>query len=77
MVFKASRIKIERITYDLDKPITNKTFYETTRRKSKDQAVEALVKNGYITMDKEMKRQRDKEDAVIRALKKMGGLFVP
>ena len=77
MVFKASRIKIERITYDLDKPITNKTFYETTRRQTTDKAVENLVKNGYIKMDKEMKRQRDKEDAVIRALKKMGGLFVP
>ena len=77
MVFKASRIKIDGITYDLDKPIRNETFYQTTRRQPTDKAVENLVKNGYIKMDKEMKRQRDKEDAVIKALKKLGGIFVP
>jgi len=76
-VFKASRIKIDGITYDLDKPIRNETFYQTTRKQPKDKAVENLVKNGYIKMDKELKRQRDKEDAVIRALKKMGDLFFP
>jgi len=77
LVFKASRIKIDGITYDLDKPIRNETFYQTTRKQPKDKAVENLVKNGYIKMDKELKRQRDKEDAVIRALKKMGDLFFP
>ena len=76
-MFKASRIKIDGITYDLDKPIRNETFYQTTRKQPKDKAVENLVKNGYIKMDKELKRQRDKEDAVIRALKKMGDLFFP
>lgn len=77
MGFKATRIKIDGVTYDLDKPIKNETFYQTTRRQPKDKAVENLVKNGYLKLDKELKRQRDREDAIIKALKKIGATFGP
>lgn len=75
--FKATRIKLDNITFDLDKPVNNKVFYETTRRMKKDKAVERLINGGFITVEKEFKRQKAKEDAVIKALKKLGGVFIP
>lgn len=77
MGFKATRIKIDNITFDLDKPINDKVFYETTRRLDKNQALEKLVKAGHIKIDREIRRQKAKEDALIRALKKIGGAFGP
>lgn len=74
--FTARRIKLGGITYDLDKPITSKVFYVQTRRKPHNQAVESLVKNGYLRLDKELRRQKVKEDAIIKALKGIGGVFV-
>jgi len=74
--YKATRIKIEGITFDLDRPIVDKVWYETTRRMKKDDAVQRLVSKGYLNPNKELKRQKVKEDAVIVALKKIGGIFI-
>jgi len=74
--FKAGRIKIEGITFDLDKPICDPVWYQTTRRMKKDDAVQRLVNQGYLNPGKEFKRQKVKEDAVISALKKIGGIFI-
>jgi len=74
--FKAGRIKIEGNTFDLDKPIRDPVFYQTTRRMKKNDAVQRLVSHGYLNPDKELKRQKVKEDAVIVALKKIGGIFI-
>jgi len=75
--FKATRIRIEGVTFDLDKPICNPVEYQTTRRLPKDKAVEKLVRGGYLKLEGEMKRQKLKEDALIRALKKLGETFGP
>lgn len=75
--FKANRIKIDGITYDLDKPIRDPVLYQTTRRMKRDDAVQRLVRGGFINADKEMKRAKTKEDSVIKALKKLGSVFVP
>ena len=74
--FKAARIKIEGITFDLDKPIQDRVWFETTKRMKQDDAVRRLVKQGYLDPSKELKRQKVKEDAVISALKKIGGIFI-
>lgn len=43
----------------------------------KNQAVEQLIRRGHIKANKEIKRQKAKEDALIKALKKLGGTFGP
>lgn len=75
--FKASRIKIENITFDLDQPIMDPVYYQTTRRLPRNKAVERLVRSGHIKINKEFKRQKAKEDAMIKALKKIGEIFGP
>ena len=75
--FKATRIKIENITYDLDIPIVDPVYYQTTKRLPKNPAMEELLRSGHIKAEKELKRQKQKEDALIRALKKIGGVFGP
>ena len=74
--FKVTRIRIDGVTYDLDVPIRDPVVYQTIRRMNKEQAVERLVKNGNIKADKEIKRAQMREDAVIKALKKIGGIFI-
>jgi len=76
MGFKAKRIKLDNITFDLDKPIIDPVEYQTLRRMPRNRAVEELVKNGHIKAEKELRRQKLKEDALIRALKEIGGIFV-
>lgn len=75
--FKANRIKLDGITFDLDKPIYDPVLYQTTRRMKKDVAVQRLIRDGFINAEKEIKRAKIKEDAVIKALKKLGGVFIP
>lgn len=77
MGFKATRIRINNITYDLDKPIVDPVYYQTTKRLPQNKAVEKLIKSGYIKADRELKRQKAKEDALIKALKKIGETFGP
>ena len=74
--FKAGRIKIDGITFDLDKPICDMGWYQTTRRMKKDDAIQRLVNQGYLNPGNELKRQKVKEDAVIKALKSIGGIFI-
>jgi len=74
--FKARRIKLDNITFDLDKPILDPVEYQTIRRMPRNRAVEKLVKKGHIKAEKELRRQKDKEDALIRALKEIGCIFV-
>jgi len=77
MGFKANRIILGGITFDLDAPIEDKVYYETTRRKSQDKAIEALINEGYLKPVEIIKRQKMREDAVIRALKSVGSLLIP
>jgi hypothetical protein len=76
MGFKAKRIKLDDITFDLDTPILNPVDYQTIRRMPRNKAVEELVKKGHLKAEKELRRQKAKEDALIRALKEIGGIFV-
>lgn len=75
--FKATRIKIEGITFDLDNPILDPVYYQTTRRMPRNQAVERLVKDHHVKPDREIRRARVKEDAIIKAIKAVGEIFVP
>jgi len=76
MGFKAKRIKLDGLTFDLDKPILNPVDYQTIRRLPRNKAVEELVKKGHLKAERELRRQKAKEDALIRALKEIGGIFV-
>lgn len=76
MGFKAKRIKLDGLTFDLDKPILDPVDYQTIRRLPRNKAVEELVKKGHLKAEKELRRQKVKEDAVIRALKEIGDIFV-
>ena len=73
-VFKASRIKITGLTIDLDTPIDNKVFYETTRRMDLEEALLALNDNGNISIPGIIKRHRIREDSLIRFLRKLGSI---
>ena len=73
-VFKASRIKITGLTIDLDTPIDNKVFYETTRRMDLEEALLALNDNGNISIPGLIKRHRIREDSLIRFLRKLGSI---
>lgn len=75
--FRASRVRSEGKTIDIDRPILNAVYFQTVRRLPYDQAVERLVKDGYLNADKEFKRAKAKEDALIKALKTIGGIFMP
>lgn len=76
MGFKANRIKLDGLTFDLDNPILDPVDYQTIRRLPRNKAVEELVKKGHLKAEREMRRQKAKEDALIRALKEIGGVFV-
>ncbi len=75
--FKATRIKIGGITYDLDKPIKSDSTYQKIKRMPQPKAIEELIKNECLDPTKVLKRHKIREDGLIRALKAVGSLLVP
>jgi len=75
--FKANRINLGGVTYELDNPIEDQVFYVTTRRKSQEEAIESLINNGYLKPVELLKRQKIREDTIIKALKAVGSLLIP
>lgn len=74
--FRANRIILDNMTFDLDQPIEDPVFYQTTRRMTTPKAVERLIKRGHIEARRELRRQKKKEDALIKALKDIGGILL-
>lgn len=75
--FKANRINLGGVTFELDHPIEDQVFYVTTRRKSQEKAIETLINSGHLKPVELLKRQKTREDAVIKALKAVGSLLIP